>query len=530
MLNMGALNYLLGLPLMFFALAAARRFLARGEARWGVVVAALLMSTFLAHLMTCAMTTAFVVALSCLHVRRRRDLLLLWPIAGVVGIVALWLCRTSESVQHGEHGLGIVYDSMWVRISTLHHYALRFFRDDPMDEIVSVLLIGAWVVALAAGAEDQGSREKPPISEWMRRHDVELLTGCAVAGWLVLPAHIAEVHVINHRVIIVIAIFVALWPAGQRDEKAPARSTSGWRSWARRLAGVFLVGVASCYPLYAAHIFARFEDEVLGGLPDAIAELPEGAFLGYASDMRNNHLTYMGPTWHIPAGVHAVHNGGVTDDSFAWRPTTAIQYLDPVLVPPRPSASFWRDAHLSRMDFALWRGNEPRSPTLARRTQLIFHESDWWLFRVRPVAEWPSGGIAVGSVAEQILETTCGGGVAPRGARVHVAGALVSGVQLTCMDSTMTPIVGTASSVHTDIVCAEGQTLRGFHGRAGDLIDALGPVCSASGGAPHGLDSVGGSGGRDFALFCPHGALTALAGEAARFGLLGLQWGCEDSR
>lgn len=375
MLNMGALNYLLGLPLMLLTVAATRRWIDRRSLGLGALLVALVLIGYFTHLITCAMACAFSLVLLVLHARRVRHVSGFLASAGGLGLIAWWVHSMSGDMTGGDGSLGVVYQPFAHRVLGLHQWALRFFRDDPTDEVVTGVLVVLFAVSFVVAAPRR-DEEQSGVVAFLRRHDFRVLTAAAVLGWLVLPSHLTELHVINHRVIIVICLFLTLWPP------APASAVQRpKRHRISQLLAAILALIAVGYPWHAADRFAAFEAEVLGDVPAAIAQLPPATMLGYASQWRGNHITYENAPWHIPAGIHAVENGGVSNDSFAIRPYSPIQYLPGVPRPPHPNAHIWD--HVGRMDFILWHGQGPAPSDVQDRLRLVFHQRAWWLYRVR---------------------------------------------------------------------------------------------------------------------------------------------------
>jgi hypothetical protein len=372
MLSLGAINYLIGLPMVFTALAVARRWTDRSGIGWGVVLTALLLLAFFTHLFIGAMACGFSALLLLVHARRPIDLLRLLAIAPTAVAVSLFVVPML-GVVGGVRGVAPVYLSAPELFADLYDECLRFFENDATDEVVFGVLIALFIVSIFTRTRAPADEESRSSFERLRVHDFRLITGCAFVGWLVLPAHVSRLAVINHRMVVVMWLLFALW--------APHPTREGVRRHLVRSSAVILSVIAIAYPWHAGNVFARFEEDVVGELPDAIAALPQATVLGYSGAIRGNPYTRGAAPWHIPAGIHAVENGGVTTDSFAIQPYTPVQYRDDVRPPRHPLDHFWDQ--LSRLDYVLWRGAEPSHPAVGERLRLLFHEGRWWLYEVR---------------------------------------------------------------------------------------------------------------------------------------------------
>ncbi len=95
MLSLGAINYLIGMPLVFLAVAGARRWIDRGGALPGVLLAVFLLFCFFTHLFIGAMASGFCGLLLLVHMRRRIDVLRL--LAVVPAVLAVVLFRLADA-------------------------------------------------------------------------------------------------------------------------------------------------------------------------------------------------------------------------------------------------------------------------------------------------------------------------------------------------------------------------------------------------------------------------------------------------
>ncbi|MBN1945579.1 MAG: hypothetical protein JW797_07870 [Bradymonadales bacterium] len=550
--NMGLLDFLVSLPLLFFAVALSRAMAERGGWIRGIGLALLLNLLYFAHII------AFLIGLGiCLFIlvfwcRGLKGLVRLIPLVLALPLPGAWIANkfvsraATEAGRRmggfGQEGLGSVFQRWDDLLGQVHAYGMRFFRDNTEERIVLALLL-VWFALMALAQRGRATEVQDAALTTrlgrVRAYTLEIITLACITAYFFLPSDITEVEVITQRVVMIAFLLLAIWPRIDLE------------GWAARGVVAVLTGVALLFPWQVNAKFREFERTYLSELPGAIAGLPDRTRLSYVQWEHVNDITYMGPLWHIPKAIHSLANGGITDDSFAIRPTCPIQYREG-MTPPRLHGDFWRSPHLTQFDYVLLRSSREPTGALSRSNlQLIFHQDPWWLFEVsqsrqdRAVQQVLVAGGSGGRQAAWL----CPDGTAMRGFTGQ------AGRYLTNLVPACTPLQGEAqdsqdarergvtrardrrqelegpqfgSSVQGQerfrAHCPSGEVMVGVHGRAGSVIDALGITCAPlsqlTQGAEtvdlHRLETQGGDGGQPFDLVCPPG--TAAIGFSGRSG------------
>jgi hypothetical protein len=206
---------------------------------------------------------------------------------------------------------------------------------------------------------------------FLRSRSLELITLCCTIAYFALPTSMNQLGLIAERVVIIIALLLTAWPL------------VNFKTWSTRIVLVPLTAAVLAYPLLVREKFQTFERDLVGELPRAIAELPDRTKLAYILWDKGNSLTHFGTLWHIPQAINALENGGTTDEGFAVRPYTAVQFKKGK-TPVRLPDEFWKSSHLRDYDYVLllcpW---EPMRPLKRKQMlELTFHDGLWWLFKV----------------------------------------------------------------------------------------------------------------------------------------------------
>ena len=380
--NVGVLNFLVAMPLMFMGLARAHTRMREGRLRDDMILAVIFVLIFYSHVLALLMALGMTAPVLLLGIRQRRDLLRFVFLVPTLVLLAIWVVRkyvfaetTADGLALvGDDGLGFVFHGMGARIGQIHEWGMRFFRDDT-DEWFVIILGLSWLALM--GAARFGGRGKDDkrrgFLEVARERVLEMITFGSIVAFFALPSHMREIELIAERVVVPVLILLTLWPRLR---------LSGTRVHALVLPVVL---AALVYPIAVANKFLVFEREYIGGLPAAIAELPKGSRVAYVMNERTIPLTHMGPLWHIPKALVAVELGGVTNDSFAIRPYCPVQF-QPGKSPRALSAQFWDPGEATDWDYVLLRSSL-RAPTEARSARdltLVFEGQGWYLFKVMP--------------------------------------------------------------------------------------------------------------------------------------------------
>lgn len=366
LLNIGLLNFLVSLPFALASLPLTARVLARPRGAAGVGLAACLLLAFWAHLLGCLLGLGLSLVYSASVGRRGRSWRVLLAYATVGVPLVAWGARKylfAEATEAGRAmagagGVGLVFVDGWAKLTGLHHFGLRLFRDRT-DEAAAVLLGVSWLVLMLQGRT--GVRG---------HHERVLSRAIALAGlsYLLLPSQLREVQLLAERFWVPCLLLMTAWPRVRRG-----RPTLPW---------AIVAVVAVLYPLRVGAGLARFEREYVGSLAEALAILPARARVAYVLEEREIDLWHMGPLWHLPKAIVAVQNGGVTDDSFAIRPHCPVQFREgrtPVPLGP----GFLVSPRLRDWDYVLLRTQKaPRAALGSPRLRLRFHERGWYLFSV----------------------------------------------------------------------------------------------------------------------------------------------------
>jgi len=372
LVNVGFLNFLIGLPLMLLATATAIRFGKRPSLATGAGVVGLLLTLFMAHAMIFLVTTAIVVAVLVVYAQRARDL---WtPLLVVPGVVAMagWLSdllgeQTKELPLFTDEGLGLVFDPVSTRLLRVHVWGLSYFRD-LSDNVFAFAVLGIWVLLLlwtprGAGASNS---ERPHALMWLKNNVPVWIALAFAFSYFVLPSHMRFVSVIAQRLAVPTFLFAALIP---RYEVSDRRQS------------LLLSALAFMVVAYSANVtlqFRRFERDVVGNLRDGIAALPERSRLGYAMMRDDNPVTFMGPTWHLPKAFHSLENGGITNDSFAANQAAPIRYQRGMR-PPELAEGLEDRFYDHLLTFGETGADGSRSAYAPER--LVFEDQQWNLYR-----------------------------------------------------------------------------------------------------------------------------------------------------
>ncbi len=471
--NLGVLNFLVAMPLMFMLVAMSRTHLRHPTIRSGVALSLTFIALFYAHVLAFLMTLGLVAPVFILGIRSRRALLQLAVLAPSIVLFAAWVFRKyvqNEATEAGarlvgDGGLELAFTSLNHKLEQFHAWALRYFRDGA-DEALTLILGLSWLGLMTASQHRAIRVEAQRVLDWLRASVLELITvGCLLA-YFALPSHMREIELIAERVVIPFLLFLVLLPRLRLE---------------RTRAHVFIVPVviaALVYPWVAHHRFRRFEAEDVGALPQLIANLPPRSRLVYVMLDREIRLTYMGPLWHIPKALMAVENGGMTDDSFAIRPYCPVQFL-PGRSPSKPGAAFWDSGALADWDYVLVHGDAAPSDALAsKRLSLEASLPGWFLFKVNPPP--PGLVIVAGGAGGAPFVMDCDEGERLTGLSAGAAAGALRWVRGRCSAGGAGPRLGDGSGGRTvQTGCAKGETLVGIHGEAGAVIVRVGAICAS---------------------------------------------------
>ncbi len=387
LLNVGFLNFIASLPFLLFAVAVARKFAAEGGLRRGLLLFLLLQATYFAHILGYLIALGMVGAVMLVFVpglrawRRWLALVASTPFFAAWSYQRLLAGQATEAgrtIRTAGGGFGAEFLPWDRRLQLTHEWGMRFFKDN-VDEVAFLLMVVVWLLAMAATGRDSASNAgvaEAQASWWkrmaaaLREYAVEWITLSCMAAFFLLPNNIREVNILAERAWFFTLVFFAFWPRIQP------------RSWRFGVLIAPLLAVVLGYPWVVHSKFQEFQRRYVGGLPAAIAALPDRTALAYVMEYPEIDLTHMGPLWHLPKMLQATLNGGHSDDCFAIRPYYPIDYR-PGRTPSPLGRPFWRAGNLDDYDYVLVLSHtKPTEALASNRVKLRWHELDWWLFDV----------------------------------------------------------------------------------------------------------------------------------------------------
>lgn len=377
--NVGFLNFLVAFPLLFLAMGLSR-LAGKGQTWAAVGLATVLTLLFFTHVVAYLFALAISVLVLVVSSRRRKDWSGLLALVPAMPFFLLWAKRmivdgqateAGRAMVAADGGLGLAYVPLTTLLGQFHEWGMRFFRSS-WDEVAFSLLAITWVILMMMGRHPVESRARVrsgPL-DWARRHLLSIIVVCCILAYFAVPARMNEMSIINERIVLVVLFLATMLPRIRFPERQG------------RMMLIAMATVALAYPPVVWLHFHEYESQVVGRLPQAIAQLPDSSRLGYVMWQVRNPVTHMGPLWHLPKAIHAIENGGISDDSFALRPYTPIQYL-PDRKPPDVATEFWNDPKLEFWDYILLRSQQrPEKAFRSATLEIRFQEGVWWLFEV----------------------------------------------------------------------------------------------------------------------------------------------------
>jgi hypothetical protein len=514
LVNVGFLNYIIAFPLLFCALALARTLAEHGGWKRMIGLGACLVTLFFCHAIAFLIGLGMTVVVLVAWLPSARFAWRLVALAPVLPLLLVWVKRkfidleaTEAGRTFGGGGLELVHLSWPDLIKQIPQWGMQYFRDDS-DDNAFWMVCALWLVAMVWGTRQL--LQKPPLQgslAKLRNWGLELITLVCMAAYFVVPSHMAEMDIITERIVVQVLFLLCLWPRVD---------FSGRSRWL--LAPMALLALG--FPVVVQNHFAQFEREEVGGLPAALNQLPDKSRLSYVMWVHDNKTTFMGPLWHLPRAIFLLQHGGLTDESFAARPYTAIQYKKGK-TPPKLPRDFWNSSDLFGYDAVLLRSTTRPNEAIAHRAlELKFAEGEWWLFGVRPAFRNRNEAKLVGGGGNRLF-VDCPQNEVVAGIVVQTT-TLVEGVRPMCqrVPSTAAPVPhgswlgATGRELEAPrLVCPQGTQANGIFGRSANVIDAIGLICGDQRTA-----AAGGSGGEPFEVVCPAGQ--KLVGLQARVGAL----------
>ncbi|HXX65575.1 MAG TPA: hypothetical protein VEK07_00220 [Polyangiaceae bacterium] len=360
----GLFPFLLGIPIMFWALATAIGHFERPTLRRGVLLAALALALFYSHIFPFGI---FCIGFAAMFpwTKPGRWLVSAAPVLPSIGVLAWWTLLT----QAGQLASGAATDNEtdphWpidVAIGEIPKWFTNVFRDTS-DETTIVALAIVVVVALGLSLGD-ADRAKPVARTYV------VLPAACMALYFVLPLSHGYIWLIAQRFPILFAmtaIPLLRMPRGLRGHAISAAA--------------LVVGAAGI--VNTCRHFIRFETEEVGDVDDAIASMkPDRKVCALIYD-KGSSIMDIQPFLHF-GSYYQVEKGGVVMFTFAGYAHWPVDFRPGEYPPPgRPARQRWEWTPESvpigeiypYYDYVLTRGAGFRPPAGTFRS--IFHNRHW---------------------------------------------------------------------------------------------------------------------------------------------------------
>ncbi len=520
----GFLNFLLAIPLLFFSVAVARRLGERGGLGWALLLALCLQLTYFAHVIAFLVALAMTGAVLFCFVPSLRTAWRAFVPALSMGPFVIWFHTKFVALEatHGGRrfkpaakGFGAKRADLELLVEQINDYGLNYFSAH-MDELVFILLALVWLVLMAqARAPSAPVRAfRRGLREPFRRYALECLTLCVIVGYFALPSHIEQVAVITERNVILFLLLLTLWPRVSFSATGP------------RLAMLVAVCAGLAYPVWVAARFLEFEQKEARPLASALEKLKPKTRLSYVITHSDGPVANFSALRHLPKAMHALYNGGVTDDSFALRPSTPIQYKEGK-EPTRPYARFWlRQAAYRKNDYVVYRSKTPAPQSSIKGfARLLSHHGSWYVYEILPDTSHGPRLVSSPGKGGAPVEHDC-----PKGAALTSLATRETDVMKSVSPVCKAPQVKEDHSIiwsrigqspvlggkgvggrARNLRCKASGVVVGLHGTRGRYVSSVGLWCAqveVSGtrlklGAPYKIDPVGPVAKTPFDLLCP---------------------------
>ena len=242
LVNIGFLNYVIALPVLFAVLALARRYAEGGKWQRGLGLAFLLMLAFFCHVIAFLIgmgMTAFVILW---HGERWQRLTRLWVLLAAAPIGLQWIYRKFIALEATVEGrtfgtrsgnLGLWFLKPKELVAQLYEWSLQYFRDG-VDHKMAWAVLVLWLLLLIVGlvARLRGTAE---VQLRWRDRSLELMTVLCAIAYFFLPSHMNEMSIITERVVMQVILMLTLWPTLE---------FTAWRRWL--IVPMVLLGAGVC--------------------------------------------------------------------------------------------------------------------------------------------------------------------------------------------------------------------------------------------------------------------------------------------
>lgn len=379
MFGYGFVSFLLGMPMLFFAVGAFRRFVApRGyelDFRTGVLASILIIMTFFTHAHI-YMLTMFLVGLLLLIHREGfwgtalRAAPMLPSLAFFVPWFIVFFVEQTPATSGIRFGslkefFGPTYYKPSMVMSNAFRYISDYFRDESDDALFLVVMCVAFVL-LALRRSPRVTDETP---RKIALFDLELLSVLLAISVLALPHHIEAQAIVSLRHIIFALLFFFGW-LGVED--APRQIVIP------AFVVLCLANIANTANLMRG--FRLFQEE-LDNYPALFKDADGGARMFKTTYNQESRYVNYGALWHMHF-FYTLEKGGISDMQFAEYPHNPIQYRAD-MIPPMLPVEFYRSPVWKYYEYILLRKSSmPSLKPVQAELEEVSDVSDWVLYRV----------------------------------------------------------------------------------------------------------------------------------------------------
>ena len=399
-LFMGFANYLVAIPLMFWALALLRRLMSH-FCWWRFAgLTALTVAIFYSHaqIFGLYLGLAGLVGLfggAGIHPRHWwRQSLHLLPSGLLLGV---WMSRSlilagADSWQAGHGGRNVTdtevrFEPLLERFVTLPRQLLDAYRDDSDEKILLALLAIAGLAALfstrSPASPRRPSTPQPALWQLLHHRLPALMFVAVFAVYVLSPISYKWIWPISHRMVPVVAL-VGLTAVAGRSVR--------WRRAVLLVPATLLAIWTSA--LHAEKVQA-FNAEA-GPIRAVVAQAEPGRKLVALIFDKGSAITHHAPFLHF-GQYYVVDRGGMATFSFANFPQSPVLYPSVGGPPTLPARWEWTPARFDWSGWGKWydyiliRSGRDRSAAVFGRdkadAELITHQGSWWLYRQRPATD-----------------------------------------------------------------------------------------------------------------------------------------------
>ncbi len=369
----GFVSFFLGIPVLFFTLAAYERFMEawdrdRFDWRQWSIVALLTVFSFFVHAHIYLLIGLLGLAMAGAHRKGwRRTVIALTPFMPSLVVFLPWfvtyfvLGRKSTSGMRFasvENGFGARYYPLYKVFARAYNYVTNYFRDYS-DEILFGLGTLGFLGLLMTRETDRKNKDRVLIT-------MVIVLGISL---LVLPQHIKAQSIVAPRHTLFLVVFLFLLADFNPRKRLAVVSLN------LVLIAAILVSVNTM-----TH-FIRFNNYI-GDYPAIFKYTKPKKRLIHVASNSSDPITTIGALWYLHM-FYMYKKGGVTDVQFAQYPHNPIQYRKGMKVPTPPIRSFYRSPSTLTFDYLLMRKSAwVNLHHLKSHVVWLGENKDWTLFRI----------------------------------------------------------------------------------------------------------------------------------------------------